>query len=225
MNEILSVQFVYGLLVIILIDIVLGGENAIVIAMASKRLPPDLRKQAMIWGTLGAVAVRFACVAALTYLLMIPGLKIVGGLMLIYIGWKLTQGSSDHSNIKAVGTFWGALGTIIMADAVMGVDNALAIAGAANGSWTLIVLGLLISVPIILFSASLVSRYLERYPSLIYLGSFVLYYVAGKMIVHEPFIDNQLDPLHDFIENFLPVIGAVVITAKQYYRTEIRKQN
>ena len=222
--EISVLQFLYSLAIIILIDIVLGGENAIVIAMASRNLPEHLRKQAMIWGTFGAVGVRFACVAALTYLLLIPGLKIVGGLMLIYIAWKLTQNNHDHHTIKAVGTFWGAMGTIVMADAVMGLDNALAIAGAANGNWILIISGLLISVPIILFSATIISRYLDRYPGLIYIGAFVLYLVAFKMIVHEPFIDNHLDPLHDFVEHVLPLIGAVILTAKQYYRTEIRKQ-
>lgn len=222
--EISVFQFLYSLAIIILIDVVLGGENAIVIAMASRNLPEHLRKQAMIWGTFGAVGVRFACVAALTYLLLIPGLKIVGGLMLIYIAWKLTQNNNDHHNIKAVGTFWGAMGTIVMADAVMGLDNALAIAGAANGNWLLIISGLLISVPIILFSATIISRYLDRYPGLIYIGAFVLYLVAFKMIVHEPFIVNYLDPLHDFVEHMLPLIGAVIVTAKQYYRTEILKQ-
>jgi YjbE family integral membrane protein len=224
MMEILSVQFLWALAVIILVDVVLGGENAIVIAMASKNLPEHLRKKAMLWGTFGAVAVRFLCVAALTYLLMIPGLKLVGGLMLVYIAWKLTKDTNDHSNIKSVGTFWGAMGTIVMADAVMGLDNALAIAGAAGGNWTLIILGLLISVPIILFSSTIISKWLDQYPSLIYLGAFVLYYVAGNMIVHEPFIDTWNDPLHDFVEKTLPFIGALILTAKQYYRTEIRKQ-
>lgn len=222
--EILSLQFLWALLAIILIDVVLGGENALVIAMASKQLPDHLRRRAILWGTFGAVGVRFACVAALTYLLMIPGLRLVGGLALIYIAWKLTQGNKEH-DVKAATTFWGAMGTIVMADAVMGLDNALAIAGAANGNWILIIIGLLVSVPIILFGSTLVSRILDKYPRTIYLGAFVLYLVAGKMIVHEPFIDNHIDPLHDFIENVLPLIGAVLLTAKQYYRTEIRKKN
>lgn len=223
--EILSLQFLWALVAIILIDVVLGGENALVIAMASKQLPDHLRKRAMLWGTFGAVGVRFACVAALTYLLMIPGLRLVGGLMLIYIAWKLTQNDKDHGNVKSAATFWGAMGTIVMADAVMGLDNALAIAGAAGGNWTLIIVGLLVSVPIILIGSTLVSRTLDKYPSTIYLGAFVLYYVAGNMIVHEPFIDSWNDPLHDFVEKALPLIGAVILTAKQYYRTEIRKKN
>lgn len=222
--ELLSIQFLWALVAIILIDVVLGGENALVIAMASKQLPEHLRKRAMLWGTFGAVGVRFACVAALTYLLMIPGLRLVGGLMLIYIAWKLTQNNNDHSNVKAATTFWGAMGTIVMADAVMGLDNALAIAGAAGGNWILIITGLLVSVPIILFGSTIVAKLLEKYPGSIYLGAFVLYYVAGNMIVHEPFIDQWNDPLHDFVEKILPFIGAVLLTAKQYYRTEIRKK-
>ena len=221
--DILSLQFLWALVAIILIDVVLGGENALVIAMASKQLPEHLRRRAILWGTFGAVAVRFLCVAALTYLLMIPGLRLVGGLMLIYIAWRLTANNDDHSNVRAATTFWGAMGTIVMADAVMGLDNALAIAGAANGDWILIILGLLISVPIILFGSTMVSRLMERWPGTIYIGAFVLYLVAVKMIVHEPFIDNHLDPLHDFIEHGLPLIGAIVLTAKQYYSTEIRR--
>lgn len=222
--ELLSFQFLWALAAIILIDVVLGGENALVIAMASKNLPPELRKRAMVWGSFGAVGVRFVCVAALTYLLTIPGLRLVGGLMLMYIAWKLTQTSEDHSDIKAPTTFWSAMGTIVMADAVMGLDNALAIAGAANGNWIIIILGLLISVPIVLFGSTIISKLLDKYPSTIYIGAFVLYFVAIKMIVHEPFIDNHLDPLHDFIENVLPLLGAVILTSKQYYRTEIRKK-
>lgn len=222
--EILSLNFLWALVAIILIDVVLGGENALVIAMAAKKLPEHLRRRAMLWGTFGAVAVRFVCVAALTYLLMIPGLRLVGGLMLIYIAWKLTASDNDHADVKAATTFWGAMGTIVMADAVMGLDNALAIAGAAGGNWWLIIFGLLVSVPIILFGSTLVSKIMDRYPNSIYIGAFVLYMVAFKMIVHEPFIDNHLDPLHDFLENFLPLIGAVILTAKQYYRTAIRKK-
>lgn len=217
------IEFVWALAAIILIDVVLGGENALVIALAAKKLPDHLRRRAMIWGTFGAVAVRFACVAALTYLLMIPGLRLVGGLMLIWIAWRLTSTSEDHADVKASDTFWGAMGTIVMADAVMGLDNALAIAGAAGGNWWLIIFGLLVSVPIILFGSTIIACVIDRYPDSIFVGAFVLYAVAFKMIVHEPFIDSWNDPLHDFVEQALPFIGAVILTAKQYYRTRIRK--
>ena len=217
------IEFVWALAAIILIDVVLGGENALVIALAAKKLPDHLRRRAMIWGTFGAVAVRFACVAALTYLLMIPGLRLVGGLMLIWIAWRLTSTSEDHADVKASDTFWGAMATIVMADAVMGLDNALAIAGAAGGNWWLIIFGLLVSVPIILFGSTIIACVIDRYPDSIFVGAFVLYAVAFKMIVHEPFIDSWNDPLHDFVEQALPFIGAVILTAKQYYRTRIRK--
>jgi YjbE family integral membrane protein len=217
------IEFLWALGAIILIDIVLGGENALVIAMASKNLPEHLRKRAMFWGTFGAVAVRFLCVAALTYLLMIPGLRFVGGLLLIWIAWRLTSNNSDHTDIKASMTFWGAMGTIVMADAVMGLDNALAIAGAAGGNWTLIIIGLLVSVPIILFGSTMVAKLLEKYPDTIFIGAFVLYAVAFKMIIGEPFVDKYIDPLHDWSEYGLPYVLAVVLTMKQYYRTRIRK--
>ena len=181
-------EFIWALLAIILIDVVLGGENALVIAMAAKQLPEHLRKRAMLWGTFGAVAVRFICVAALTYLLMIPGLRLVGGLMLIYIAWKLTSTNEDHNNIKAATTFWGAMGTIVWADAVMGLDNALAIAGAAGGNWWLIIFGLLVSVPIILFGSTVVSKIMLRWPKTIWIGAGVLVIVAIQMIVNEPFV-------------------------------------
>ena len=220
--ELLSIQFLWALLAIILIDVVLGGENALVIAMASKQLPEHLRKRAMLWGTFGAVGVRFACVAALTYLLMIPGLRLIGGLALIYIAWKLTQDNKQH-DVRAATTFWGAMGTIVMADAVMGLDNALAIAAAAQGNWILIIAGLLISVPIILFGSTLVSKIMDRYPDSIFIGAFVLYVVALKMIVNEPIIDNHLDPLEDVYEKVLPWAGGIILTAQQYYRARIKK--
>ena len=213
---------IWAVIAIILIDIVLAGDNALVIGMAANRLPEHLKKKAILWGTFGAVAVRFISVALLTYLLLIPGLKLIGGLALIYIGWKLAFQDKDHS-IEAKDTFWAAIGTIVLADAVMGIDNALAIAAAANGSMMLVIFGLLVSVPIILFGSTMVARLLQVYPNTVFIGSFVLFYVAIKMIVHEPFIDNHLDPLHDFYENILPLLGAVVLTAKQFYRSRIRK--
>ena len=207
-----------------MIDVVLGGENAIVISLASRQLPEELRKKAILWGTIGAVGVRFVCVAALTYLLMVPGLRLIGGVLLIYIAWKLTSVDEDPKEVKASATFWGAMGTIVMADAVMGIDNALAIAGAADGNWFLIIFGLLVSVPIILFGSTFIGKFLDKYPNSIYIGSFILYVVAFKMIIHEPFIDKYLDPVHDLYENSLPLLGAVVLTAKQYYRQRILKK-
>ena len=183
-------ELIWALGAIILIDVVLGGENALVIAMAANKLPPELRRKAMLWGTFGAVAVRFACVAALTYLLMIPGLRLIGGLALLYIAYKLVKGNDGDHEVKAADTFWGAMGTIVMADAVMGLDNALAIAGAAGGNWWLIIFGLLVSVPIILFGSTLVAKIMERWPKTIWIGAGVLVVVAIQMIINEPIIKN-----------------------------------
>jgi YjbE family integral membrane protein len=183
------IEFIWALLAIVIIDVVLGGENALVIAMASRHLPPDLRKKALLWGTFGAVAVRFLCVAALTYLLMIPGLRLIGGLALLYIAWQLVRDKKEEHTVNGAATFWGAMGTIIWADAVMGLDNALAIAGAAGGNWLLIIFGLLLSVPIILFGSTVVARIIEKWPKTIWIGSAVLVAVALKMIYNEPLLN------------------------------------
>ena len=212
----------WAIIAIILIDIVLAGDNALVIGMAANRLPAELKKRAIFWGTFGAVAIRFVSVALLTYLLLIPGLRIIGGLALVYIGWNLAFQDKDHS-ISAKDTFWSAIGTIVIADAVMGIDNALGIAAAANGDFGLVVFGLLISVPIILFGSTIIARLLERFPDSVFVGSFVLFVVAIQMILKEPFVDQHIDPLHDWTEHGLPWAVAVMLTAKQYYRSRIRR--
>ena len=214
-------QALWAVLAIILIDIVLAGDNALVIGMAANRLPEEQRKRVILWGTIGAVAIRFVSVAVLTSLLLIPGLRLIGGLALIYIGWKLAFQDNNHT-ISAKDTFWSAVGTIVIADAVMGIDNALGIAAAANGDFGLVVFGLLVSVPIILFGSTVIAKFLARWPNLIFLGSFVLFLVAMQMILKEPFIDTYVDPLHNWIEMKLPWLVAIVLTAKQYYRSRIK---
>jgi YjbE family integral membrane protein len=187
-------EMLWALLAIVLIDVVLGGENALVIAMASRNLPEDLRKKALLWGTFGAVAVRFLCVAALTYLLMIPGLRIIGGFALLYIAYTLvTPHEDEHKEVSASTSFWGAMATIVWADAVMGLDNALAIAGAAGGNWWLIIFGLLLSVPIILFGSTVVAKIMDRWPRTIWIGAGVLIIVALKMIWAEPLLQEFLN--------------------------------
>ena len=215
-------ETLWALMAIILIDLVLAGDNALIIGMAANRLPEHLRQRAIIWGTVGAVAVRFLCVAMLTYLLLIPGIKFVGGLVLLYIGWKLAFHNQAHA-VDAKHTFWGAITTIVVADAVMGIDNALGIAAAAGGNFWLVVFGLLVSVPMILFGSTLISRLLARQPNLIFLGSYVLFVVALQMMEKEPFLTewwHQLDPM---VEPVAPFLTALVLTAKQYYRSNILK--
>ncbi len=218
--ELFTIQALWAFLAIILIDIVLAGDNALVIGMAANKLPDHLRKKAIFWGTFGAIAIRFVSVAALTYLLMIPGLRAIGAVALIWIGWKLVFNNDEH-NIEAKDTFWGAIGTIVVADAVMGVDNALGIAAAANGSFVLVIAGLLISVPIILFGATMVSKILQRWPDTVFVGSFVLFAVAFLMLMKEPLMAAWWAQLEPTVAKILPWLAALVITAAQYNKARL----
>lgn len=192
--EFMSAPWWSALLAIILIDLVLAGDNAIVIALAARNLPPHLQKKAILWGTVGAIAVRSLMTIGVVWLLKVPGLMLVGGLGLLWIAYKLlvdTGDQDDHG--PAATTFAGAMKTIIVADALMGVDNVLGVAGAAHGSFDLVVLGLLISVPIVIFGSSIVLKLVERFPIIIQLGAAVLAFTAAKMIVGEPLLDPIFD--------------------------------
>lgn len=215
------IEMIWAVLAVILIDIVLAGDNALVIGMAANKLPEHQRKQAILWGTFGAVAVRFVSVALLTYLLLVPGLRLIGGLALIYIGWRLAF-NNEEKVVAAKETFWGAISTIVIADAVMGIDNALGIAAAADGNFWIVVFGLLVSVPIILFGSTIIAKILQKYPNTVFIGSFVLFVVALQMILKEPFVDEHIDPMHDWAEYSLAWLVAIMLTAKQYYRARIR---
>ncbi len=193
--EFLSTAWWSALMAIILIDLVLAGDNAIVIALAARSLPPKLRQKAIVWGTVGAILVRSVMTVGVVWLLKIPGLMLVGGLGLLWIAYKLLNDThNDEHQGPVVGTFWGAMKTIIVADALMGVDNVLGVAGAAHGSFDLVIIGLLISVPIVVFGSSLVLKLVERFPLIIKLGAAVLAFTAAKMIVSEPLLDDVFDP-------------------------------
>jgi len=188
--ELFSSPWWSALLAIVLIDLVLAGDNAIVIALAARNLPPHLQKKAIAWGTVGAIVVRSVMTVGVVWLLKIPGLMLVGGLGLLWIAYKLLadQGSKEHDGPVA-STFWGAMKTIVVADALMGIDNVLGVAGAAHGSFDLVVIGLLISVPIVVFGSTLVLKLVERFPVIIQIGAAVLAFTAAKMIVSEQLLD------------------------------------
>ncbi|MGV3493921.1 MAG: TerC family protein [Ramlibacter sp.] len=193
--EFLSAAWWSALLAIILIDLVLAGDNAIVIALAARNLPPHLQKKAIVWGTVGAIAVRSVMTIGVVWLLKIPGLMLVGGLGLLWIAYKLVAedgGGEEHGPVAT--TFWGAMKTIVIADALMGVDNVLGVAGAAHGAMDLVILGLLISVPIVVFGSKVVLKLVERFPLIIQAGAAVLAFTAAKMIIGEPLLDNVFDP-------------------------------
>lgn len=186
--ELFSGEFLSSLLAIIVIDLVLAGDNAIVIALAARSLPPLLQRRAILWGAFGAIAVRTGMTAIVVWLLQIPGLLLVGGVLLIWIAYRLLlpeEGEGTESHGASI-TFWGAIRTIVVADTVMGLDNVLAVAGAAHGSYLLVVLGLIISVPIVIWGSTVVLKVVDRLPVLVYVGAGVLAWTAAKMIVSEP---------------------------------------
>ena len=188
--ELFTAPWWSALLAIILIDLVLAGDNAIVIALAARNLPPNLQKKAIVWGTVGAIVVRSAMTVGVVWLLKIPGLMLIGGLGLLWIAYKLLadQGDKEHDGPVA-NTFWGAMKTIVVADALMGIDNVLGVAGAAHGSFDLVVIGLLVSIPIVVFGSTMVLKLVERFPIIINLGAAVLAFTAAKMIVSEQLLD------------------------------------
>lgn len=186
--ELFSSEFLSALFAIVVIDLVLAGDNAIVIALAARNLPPPLRSRAIVWGTFGAIAVRTAMTLAVVWLLRVPGLLFIGGAVLVWIAYKLLadNDSGGHHKLDPGAGFWGAMKTIVVADALMGLDNVLAVAGAAQGSFILVVLGLLISIPIVIWGSQLILKWVERFPVIVYVGAGVLAWTAVKMMTGEP---------------------------------------
>lgn len=213
--DIFSMQFLYALGAIILIDLVLAGDNAIVIALAARRLPPHLQRRAVMWGTVGAIVVRTAMTVVVVWLLKIPGLLLIGGALLLWIAVKLLAPEEPHGEGErsASDSFWGAMKTIVVADAVMGLDNVLAVAGAANGSFLLVVLGLLISIPIVVWGSTLILKWVERFPVIVYAGAAVLAWTAAKMMLGEPMVKTWIEPFagYAWLAQLLVIAGVLGI--------------
>jgi YjbE family integral membrane protein len=178
---------------IVIIDIILGGDNAVVIALACRRLPENRRNKAIILGTGLAVILRIFLTVVTVTLLKIPFLLLIGGLLLLFIAYKLIANQDEDMTIKAGNTLWSAIRTIVVADLVMGLDNILGIAGASNGRIELVILGLCISVPIIIWGSKIILIAMDHIPGLIYIGGGVLAYTASKMIWGEPTVEQWLD--------------------------------
>lgn len=215
-------EYLVSILMIIGIDIVLGGDNAIVIALASRNLPESKQNTAIFFGTLLAIICRILLTIIAVSLLKIPLLNLIGGLLLLWISYKLlVNEKNDHSKIKAGYSLWFAIRTIVFADIVMGFDNVIAIAGAANGNFTLVIIGLLISVPIIIWGSKIILYLMERWPVIIYIGASILAYTAGRMIIHE----NQLQflfhhfPLFSF---FIPLVAIIIVLLSAGMKNRIK---
>lgn len=209
-------EFITGLLLIIGIDIVLGGDNAVVIAMASRKLPVEQKKKAIIWGTAAAIVVRIVATLLTAWLLKIPYLYLIGGILLVWISFKLLVDEDDKKEVKAGDNIMQAIRTIVIADILMGLDNVLAIAGAAKGNFILIVIGLLISVPIMIWGSHLILRAMERFPWIVYVGAGILAWTAGQMIIHEKIIQDFLDSQWLLYGANLLVVALVVVCGYVY---------
>ena len=217
--ELFSGAFFSALLAIILIDLVLAGDNALIIGLVARNLPKESQKKVIFWGTFGAIAIRALMAILVVYILAVPGFMLSGGLALVWIARKLLtpQGNAEESHlVKApAASFAAAVRTIVIADAVMGIDNVLAIGGASHGSILLILIGLAISVPIIVWGSQLVIKLVDRYPSVILVGGAVLCWTAYGMIVREPMLLSWFEA-HPAAKLILAVLAFSIALAPWY---------
>ena len=219
MEEFLTPHFWVAVGQIIMIDILLGGDNAVVIALACRGLPAHQRTKGIIWGTAGAIVLRVILIAFALALLQVPFLKFVGALLLIWIGIKLIAPEEEdaHGSIQGSDKLWGAIKTIIVADLVMSVDNVIAIAGAAQGAGEqhqlpLVIFGLLVSIPIIVWGSQLVLKLMDRFPIIILLGGMLLGWIAGTMLHSDPALVPYL-PQDKTVHYAMGVAGALLVLA------------
>jgi YjbE family integral membrane protein len=212
-----ELELIGKILRIVAIDLVLSGDNAVVIAMASRRLPPAQRKKAIIWGGGGAVILRIIFTILASLLLDVEYIQAIGGLLLIYIAIKLVRpGGEEHGSIQASDTMRGAIQTIILADAVMSLDNMLAVGAAGHGHIGLLVFGLLLSIPILLFGSSLIARMIDHYPWLNYAGAAILVHTALDLFFSDDFVHKLLS-ISTLVEWIIIIIAVAVVTALGVY--------
>ncbi|HRL22867.1 TerC family protein [Alcaligenes sp. SDU_A2] len=204
---------------IVLIDILLGGDNAVVIALACRNLPKQQRMQGILWGTAGAIILRVVLIFFALTLLGIPFLKVVGAVLLLWIGIKLLIPDDDaHGNIQGASSIWAAVKTIIVADFVMSLDNVIAIAGAAQNAHLdhqlgYVVFGLLLSVPIIIWGSTLVLKLIDRFPVVVTLGGALLGWIAGGMLVTDAFVENQFGVIASPVKLGVEIVCALLVVA------------
>ena len=213
-----SMHFWVAVAQIIMIDVVLSGDNAVVIALACRKLPTEQRRRGILWGVAGAVALRILLTAFAALLLNLPYLKFGGGLLLLWIGLKLLLPEDRHGkgNIDAADNLWGAVKTIIIADLVMSIDNVIAVAGAAHGSLVLLILGLAVSIPLIVWSSQLMLKLMDHFPVIVTGGAALLGWVAGSMIATDALLSPWLEANVPHAEKALAAAGAVLVVTVGY---------
>ena len=199
------------LLEIILINIVLSGDNAVVIALASRKLPEEQRKKAIVVGTVGALVLRVVLTFAAVFLLKIPFVEIIGGLLLLYIAFDLIKSANQDTDLQSSSTLAGAIRTIIFADLVMSLDNVLAIAGAAQGNIVLIIIGLALSIPLIVFGSQFIMKMMDKMPILVWVGAAIIAYTAGEMIVEDKYGHIFVEHTSPILETIIPIFCVILI--------------
>jgi YjbE family integral membrane protein len=207
----MSWDLILGVLTIIYVNFILSGDNAVVIAMAVRSLPPKQQKLGIFWGSFAAVALRIGLTWIAAVLLGLPGLRLGGGLLLIWIAYKLVRpGAEDgEDHVKSSANLWEAVKIVVIADLIMSLDNVLAVAAAAKGSLFLLIFGLALSIPIILCCSAIISKLMNKYPWLVIAGGAILGKVSGEMIVTDPIIHGQLGSLAHAME-WVAMIGLTV---------------
>lgn len=207
---------------IVIIDILLGGDNAVVIALACRNLDARQRVRGIIWGTAGAIVLRVVLIAFALFLLAVPFLKVVGAILLLWIGVKLMMPEEGHKDVAAAGSIWRAVRTIIVADFVMSLDNVIAIAGAAQNTaeqhqLLYVVFGLLLSIPIIVWGSTLVLKLIDRFPAVVTLGAALLGWIAGGMFITDVFVVDKIGIPSTTVKILAEIVGAVIVVAVGWF--------
>jgi len=218
-----SAEFWIALSKIILINIVLSGDNAVVIAMASRSLPPAQQKKAILFGSVGAIVLRVVLTFFAVYLLTLPYLKLVGAALLFWIGIGLLQQEDEEHGLEGHAGLAAAIKTIVLADLVMSLDNVVGVAAAAKGNVPLLVFGLVISIPLIIFGSTLILKLMDRFPIIIVLGAALLGWVAGEMAVSDPAIAGWVAERHT-LHTVVPAIAALLVVAVGKWLSSRREQ-
>jgi YjbE family integral membrane protein len=215
-------EFLIALSKIMMVNIVLSGDNAVVIAMASRCLPAKQQKMAILWGSGGAIGLRIILTIVAVVLLQIPYLQFAGGILLIWIAAKLLIEDNHCDNINASDSMWAAVKTIIIADIVMSLDNTLAIAAIANGDYLVLGIGLAMSIPLIIFGSQILVAIMNRYPIIVYIGAALIAWTAGEMVNADPKIGHYVV---DYVPHWIvPTVITVAVVAYGYWTQQKRKQ-
>ncbi len=212
---------------IMMINIVLSGDNAVVIAMASRSLPPRQQKQAILFGSFGAIFLRIVLTFFAVMLLDLPFLKLIGSILLGYIGIQMLVPEEAEDEIDGHSHMWSAIKTIIIADLIMSLDNVLGVAAAAKGNVVLLVIGLGVSIPLIIYGSTFILKLMNRFPIIITLGGAILGWVAGEMLVTDPSISDWINGQMHWLHTFAPALGALLVVAigKSIAASKLQKLN